>query len=244
MDIAMPIIFGLSILVIAVIYYFTMQRNKRHLAQLQLIAAHYGQQVLKQKYKKSIFIPKVQQVAGKLDGYESKLYGYVVSAGNSYVQMTAFEMEIPFLKDLNLLIGKENLLTNAFKNIAGEGFVTRDDAFDHVFKIRTNKSLLIKQLLSDESLREKMMEKGPLVKGRFIIKGNKLRYEEAYSIEKDKHRLKFQEIIDLSRLLVAALKSHLVEDVDKIEQIEIKDLNTKEEKLPEILDNENNFMEK
>jgi hypothetical protein len=232
----MLIILGLSILLIAVIYFFTTRRNKRHLAQLQLIAAHYGQQVLKQKYKKGLFIPKVQQVTGGLDGYESKLYGYVVSAGNSYVQMTAFEMEIPFLKDLTVIIAKENVLSKALKNIAGEGFVTRDDAFDDVFKIRTNKSLLIKQLLLDESLREKMMEKETLVKGRFIIKGSKLRYEEVYSIEKDKHRLKFQDIIDLSRLLVAALKSHLVADVDEIGQIEIKDFNKEGEKLPEILD--------
>jgi len=232
------LIIGLSFMVLTITFAFlySRRRNKRHLEQLRLLADNYGHKVVKKPYKKGLFIPKVQQVVGQIDGYDSKLYGYVVSAGNSYIQMTAFEMDIPFLKDLNLVIGKENLLTNAFKNIAGDGFVTRDDTFDHVFKIKTNKSLLIKQLLLDESLREMMMEKEALIKGRFIIKGSKLRYEEAISIEKEKHRLKIQEIIELSRIVVTGLKSHLVGEEERQEQIEIRDLKKEVEKLPEIDD--------
>lgn len=217
---------------------YSKKKTKQQQEQYQLLAAHLGHQVVKKRMRNNIFYPKIPHVVGQLDGNDSKIFSYVVSAGNTHYTMTAIELEVPFLKELTLFMGKENLLTNAFKALAGDGFVTRDEEFDNSYKIRTNNSLLLKKVLMNESLRQAFLEHRKLVKGRFVLKKQKLRYEEAMNFFRDQDREKLQKIIELIRLFVSQLKALMIVE-EESPKLEIS-LSEEEEKSPIQLKNEEN----
>jgi hypothetical protein len=225
MEPIIPIIGLVSTVLFAVAIFFLIRYGlkfqKKMKEQFEKLAADYGHHIEKAKIKKAWWSPKVKMNIGKIDGYDSRVYTYTVSTNNSSVTYSVLELQLPFLGDFTAVISKENMLTNALKNIVGEGFVTRDEEFDDSFKIHTNDSLLLKQLFLDEELRAFFMRHKDLIKGNFRFKNGQMRYEEVLTINNDKKREKFKQIIDFSRHLVTALKRQMATESAENTRLEI-----------------------
>lgn len=229
------IILSISFIAVALFFVFryAIRYQKKMKEQFKTLAADLEHRKEKAKIKKAWWSPKVDMNIGKIDDYDSRVYTYTVSTNNSSVTYTVLEMQLPFLEEFSAVIAKENMLTNALKNLFGEGFVTRDEEFDDSFKIRTNDSLVLKQLFLDEDLRAFFMQHKSIIKGNFRLKNGQLRYEEVLTMNTDEKREKFMQIIEFSKRFVEALKQQLATETSaegrlEIPEIEIEEIKQKE----------------
>lgn len=237
MEPIVPIVTILSIAVFGVAIFFLIRYGlrfqKKMKEQFKILADEFGHRIEKAKIKKAWWSPKVPMNIGKIDNYEARVYTYTVSTNNSSITYSVLELQLPFLADFSAVIAKENMLTNALKGLFGEGFVTRDEEFDDTFKIRTNESLLLKQLFLDADLRRFFIKHKDLFKGRLSLKNGQLRYEEVLTINNDEKREKFMQIIEFSKHFAAALKRQLATETSAEERLEIPEIEIEEMKQKE-----------